>query len=340
MVFEMQLQPVDPASPDPQIMADAAARLRVGELVAFPTETVYGLGANALDAAAVERIFAAKGRPSYNPVIVHVPHTDAARRIVTAWPESAARLAAAFWPGPLTLVLSKTSDVPDSVSAGLPLIGVRVPAHPVALALLRAARVPVAAPSANKSNQLSPTTAAHVLRGLADIAGIVLDGGPCAVGIESTVIDLSGEHPVLLRPGGVSVAALESVLGARVHRPVVVASGEEPRRSPGALDRHYAPRAAMRMVPAGDAVALATTIDSLRADRAVIGVLAYSDFDLPFREDVIVRMLPSRAEPYASVLFAALHELDSVGVVAIVVEAVPELAIWDAVRDRLKRAAS
>jgi L-threonylcarbamoyladenylate synthase len=336
----MRLQPVDPASPDPQIMADAAARLRVGELVAFPTETVYGLGANALDPAAVARIFTAKGRPSYNPVIVHVPHTEAARRVVTHWPDSAARLAAAFWPGPLTLVLPKTADIPDAVSAGLPLIGVRVPAHPIALALLRAARVPVAAPSANKSNQLSPTTAEHVMRGLADIEGVVLDGGSCAVGIESTVVDLSGEHPVLLRPGGLSVAALESVLGSKVHRLAYVPSADEPRRSPGALDRHYAPRALVRMVPSGDAVALATTIDSLRADGAVIGVLAYSDFDLPFREDVVVRMLPSRAEPYASVLFAALHELDNVGVVAIVVEAVPELAIWDAVRDRLKRASS
>jgi L-threonylcarbamoyladenylate synthase len=336
----MRLQPVDPASPDPQIMADAAARLRVGELVAFPTETVYGLGANALDPDAVARIFAAKGRPSYNPVIVHVPHTEAARRVVTHWPDSAARLAAAFWPGPLTLVLPKTADIPDAVSAGLPLIGVRVPAHPIALALLRAARVPVAAPSANKSNQLSPTIAEHVMRGMADIDGIVLDGGSCAVGIESTVVDLSGEHPVLLRPGGLSVAALESVLGSKVHRLAYVPSADEPRRSPGALDRHYAPRALVRMVPSGDAVALATTIDSLRSDGAVIGVLAYSNFDLPFREDVVVRMLPSRAEPYASVLFAALHELDNVGVVAIVVEAVPELAIWDAVRDRLKRASS
>jgi L-threonylcarbamoyladenylate synthase len=336
----MLLQPVDPVSPDQQIMADAAARLRVGELVAFPTETVYGLGANALDAAAVARIFAAKGRPAYNPVIVHVPHTEAARRVVTQWPESAAQLAAAFWPGPLTLVLPKTPDVPDIVSAGLPLVGVRVPAHPIALALLRAARVPVAAPSANKSNQLSPTTAQHVMRGMPDIDGVVLDGGPCSVGIESTVIDLSGEFPVLLRPGGVSLAALESVLGTRVHKPAVITSADEPRRSPGALDRHYAPRAQMRMVPSADAVALATTIDSLRGDGAVIGVLAFSEYDLPFREDVIVRMLPSRAEPYASVLFAALHELDSAGVSAIVVEAVPDLPIWDAVRDRLKRATS
>jgi L-threonylcarbamoyladenylate synthase len=336
----MRIQAVDPVRPDPDTIADAAARLRVGELVAFPTETVYGLGANALDAAAVARIFAAKGRPSYNPVIVHVPHTDAARRVVTEWPGSAAKLAAAFWPGPLTIVLPKSPDIPDTVSAGLGLIGVRVPAHQIALALLRAARVPVAAPSANKSNGLSPTTGDHVARALADVDGIILDGGPCAVGIESTVIDLTTDIPTLLRPGGVSVAALESVLGVRLLRAAASATKDEPRRSPGALERHYAPRATLRMVPAGDAVALSTMIDALRSAGTRIGLVAYSDFDLPFPADVVVRTLPARAESYASALFATLHDLDAGGVSAIVVEAVPELPIWDAIRDRLKRAAS
>ena len=336
----MRLYHVDPASPDPETIADAAARLRIGELVAFPTETVYGLGANALDAAAVARIYTAKGRPSYNPVIVHVAHTEAARRVVTQWPDTAAKLAAAFWPGPLTMVLPKSRDVPESVSAGLPLIGVRVPAHPVALALLRAARIPVAAPSANKSNQLSPTSAEHVMRGLANVDGIVLDGGPCAVGIESTVVDLSTEVPTLLRPGGVSAAALELVLDMKIGIAKPATSSDAPRRSPGSLDRHYAPRAPVRMVSAGDAISLTTTIDSLRQDGATIGVVAYSDFDLPFREDVVVRMLPTRADSYASVLFAALHELDACGVAAIVIEAVPDAPTWDAVRDRLRRAAS
>ena len=336
----MRIQAVDAVRPDPNIIADAAARLRVGELVAFPTETVYGLGANALDAEAVARIFAAKGRPSYNPVIVHVPHTDAARRVVTEWPHSAAKLAAAFWPGPLTIVLPKSPDIPDAVSAGLGLIGVRVPAHQVALALLRAARVPVAAPSANKSNGLSPTTGQHVARSLADVEGIILDGGPCEVGIESTVIDLTTDIPTLLRPGGVSIAALESVLGVRPLRAVASATKYAPRRSPGALDRHYAPRATLRMVPAGDAVALSTLIDSLRSAGTRIGLLTYSDFDLPFPGDVVIRTLPARAESYASALFATLHDLDAGGVSAIVVEAVPELPIWDAIRDRLKRASS
>ena len=334
----MRLHLLDPASLDPDVIADAAARLRIGELVSFPTETVYGLGANALDSAAVARIYAAKGRPAYNPLIVHVAHTDAARRIVTQWPDSAALLAAAFWPGPLTIVLPKSADIPDSVSAGLPSIGVRVPANPVALALLRAARIPVAAPSANKSNQLSPTTAAHVMRGLADVDGIVLDGGPCAVGIESTVVDLSTDQPTLLRPGGVSVAALESVLRMTLARPAAALTPDAPRRSPGSLDRHYAPRAQTRVIAAADAVALSTTVDSLRREGATIGVMIYSDFGLPFGHDVVVRTMPSRAESYAMHLFRTLHELDEAGVSAIVVEAVPDSPQWDAVRDRLGRA--
>ncbi len=336
----MRLHSVDPASPDPDVIADAAARLRIGELVAFPTETVYGLGANAFDAVAVARIYAAKGRPAYNPVIVHVADTDAARRVVTQWPESAAKLAAAFWPGPLTIVLPKSADVPANVSAGLPLIGVRVPAHPVALALLRAARIPVAAPSANKSNQLSPTTADHVMRGLAEVDGVVLDGGPCAVGIESTVVDLSTDPPTLLRPGGVSAAALEAVLGVTLQQLAAEVAADAPRRSPGSLNRHYAPRARTCMVAAGDAVALATTVDSLRRDGATIGVMIHSDFGLPFGRDVVVQMMPAEADAYAQQLFAAMHALDGAGVSAIVVEAVPASAAWDAVRDRLRRASA
>jgi L-threonylcarbamoyladenylate synthase len=338
----MRIQPVDLVHPDPDVIADAAARLRVGELVAFPTETVYGLGANALDAEAVARIYAAKGRPSNNPVIVHVAHTEAARRVVTNWPPFAAKLAAAFWPGPLTIVLPKSPEIPDLVTAGLPLVGVRVPAHPVALALLRAARVPVAAPSANKSNELSPTTAAHVARALTDVDGIVLDGGPCDVGIESTVIDLSTDFPTLLRPGGVSVAALESVLGVRVQLLSTGAApgASAPRASPGMLARHYAPRAPIHMVAGGDAIALATAIDALRDGPALIGALVYSDFDLPFGDDVLVRTLPRRAEEYAARLFASLHAMDAAGVRGIVIESVPDMPIWDAVRDRLRRASS
>lgn len=336
----MRLHPIDPTAPDPDVLADAAARLRIGELVAFPTETVYGLGANALDAAAVAKIYVAKGRPSYNPVIVHVADVEAARQVVSVWPDAATVLAAAFWPGPLTLVLPKAAAIPDSVSAGLPLVGVRVPAHPVALALLRAARVPVAAPSANKSNQLSPTSAQHVARGLADVDVTILDGGPSLVGIESTVLDLSDEVPTLLRPGGVSREQLEAVLGRPVRLGSAAAAPDAPRRSPGALDRHYAPRAPLRLVPAHDAIALATLIDAIRARGERIGVVLYSDFGLPFRDDVHVEQLPANATGYASALFAALHTLDALGVGTIVVEAVPGSAAWDAVRDRLTRAAT
>jgi L-threonylcarbamoyladenylate synthase len=336
----MRLHHVNPAVPDPDIIADAAARLRIGELVAFPTETVYGLGANALDAQAVSRIYAAKGRPSYNPVIVHVADVAAAKRVVTHWPAMAETLAGACWPGPLTMVLPKAPEIPDSVSAGLPLIGVRVPANPVALALLRAARIPVAAPSANKSNQLSPTTAAHVMAGLSDVDGIVLDGGPCRVGIESTVLDLSGAVPLLLRPGGLSMERIEAILGIAVLAAPEAAGTEAPRRSPGALDRHYSPRAPLRLVAAGDAVALATMVDALRGTGQRIGVVTVSDFDLPFGGDVLVRPLPADPVAYASALFSCLHELDGEGVAAIVAESVPAAAEWDAVRDRLQRASS
>ena len=338
----MRLLPVNPVTPDPDIIADAAARLRVGELVAFPTETVYGLGANALDADAVARIFAAKGRPNYNPVIVHVADVDAAKAVVTHWPMAADRLAEAFWPGPLTIVLPKAAGIPDNVSAGLPLVGVRIPAHPVALALLRAARIPIAAPSANQSNGVSPTTAQHVARSLTGVEGVILDAGPSAVGIESTVIDLSTDIPTLLRPGGVPVSALEEVLGAHVHRPVVTnaVKPDAPRRSPGALDRHYAPRAPLRLLPSGDAIALSTSIDALRADGTKVGLVTWSQYDLPLPADVVQLQLPNQAEPYAAAIFAALHTLDEHEVGAILVESVPDLPIWDAVRDRLRRAAT
>jgi L-threonylcarbamoyladenylate synthase len=336
----MRLHPVNPNDPEPEIIADAAARLRIGELVAFPTETVYGLGANALDADAVARIYAAKGRPSYNPVIVHVADVEAAQRVVSHWPPAATTLADAFWPGPLTIVLPKAEGIPDSVSAGLPLVGVRVPAHPVALALLRAARVPVAAPSANKSNQLSPTSAQHVARGLAGVDLTILDGGATSVGIESTVLDLSDGDPVLLRPGGISREQLEAVLGRPVRVGAPITRSDAPRRAPGALDRHYAPRAPLRLVPAHDAIALATMVDAIRSHSPRIGVVLYSDFGLPFRDDVIVHHLVGTADGYASGLFAALHDLDAHDVGGIVVESVPDAPIWDAVRDRLQRAAA
>src|SRR5882724_3999780 len=199
---------------------EAAARLlRAGRLVAFPTETVYGLGANALDPEAVARIYAVKGRPPTSPLIVHVSSVDMAQSLVTRWPDVAGQLARRFWPGPLTLVLDKQPTIPSIVTAGLATVGLRMPAHPMALALIKAAGVPLAAPSANRFTQLSPTTADHVRRGLGSEVDLILDGGPCEVGIESAVLSLAGSQPVLLRPGGISRAEIEAIIG-----PVMVAS--------------------------------------------------------------------------------------------------------------------
>jgi L-threonylcarbamoyladenylate synthase len=322
---------VDPESPDPALVADAGRVLREGGLVAFPTETVYGLGASALDPGAIARLYEAKGRPAYNPVIVHVADVAAARRLTSAWPEAADRLAAAWWPGPLTLVLPRSALVPDAVTAGLAAVGLRIPAHPVALALLAAAGVPVAAPSANRSTELSPTTADHVERALGDRVDVLLDGGPTTLGIESTVVDLTGERPVLLRPGLVTREEIELLAGplAAAHEP----EGAAPRRAPGQLLRHYAPRGALELIPAGE---LQERVAGAR--EAGIGVLARTAQVTPRPGDRLVRM-PATPRPYARRLYAALHELDAAGCPRILCEAVPDDAAWEGVRDRLARAA-
>lgn len=298
-------------------LARAAALLRSGGLVAFPTETVYGLGANALDPAAVARIYAAKGRPSTSPLIVHVADVAMARKVAAEWPEAAQRLAERFWPGPLTLVLAKQSVVPDSVTAGLGTVGVRQPAHPVALELIRQAGVPVAAPSANPFMGLSPTTAEHVRVGLGDAVDLVVDGGTCPVGIESTVLSLVGGRPVLLRPGMVSRAMLEEVIG-----PVELAgeaAEDEAHAAPGMHARHYAPRTPLRMGEPG-------------TESGYLWHTAEGESEMAVR-------LPAEAEGYAAGLYEALHLLDAAGLQEIVVEPVPEGVEWDGVRDRLARAA-
>ena len=235
----MTIIAVSPTSPEAATIARAAALLGQGRLVCFPTETVYGLGANALDPAAVNRIYEAKGRPAHNPLIVHVADAAAAQRLVTAWPEAAERLAAKWWPGPLTLVLPKSREVPTEVTAGLGTVAIRVPAHPVALALLKAAGVPVAAPSANRSGELSPTTAEHVQRSLGDLVPMILDAGPTTVGIESTVIDLSDRAPVLLRPGMVTREEIEALIG-----PVTLPNPSDRSRRSAPLPRNA--RSALR----------------------------------------------------------------------------------------------
>ncbi|MHB1223981.1 MAG: L-threonylcarbamoyladenylate synthase [Gemmatimonadaceae bacterium] len=329
---------IDPSIPGPQLLAHAASILRRGGLVAFPTETVYGLGANALDAAAVARIFAAKGRPDFNPLIVHVTDTDAAREYTTAWPEEARALAAAFWPGPITLVLPKRDIIPDVVTAGLPSVALRVPSHPVARALLRAAGIPIAAPSANRYTELSPTTAAHVERALGDRGDLVRDGGPTRVGIESTVVDLSGPTPTLLRPGSLAPAALRAVVGPlEIPDNVIPDDPTVPRRSPGLVARHYAPRARLRLFDAserGDAAAIA---ERAAAGGESVGALLLAPLAAPVRH--VVRM-PADPAAYAHALYAALHRLDDDRCDLVLVERVPSGEAWAGVRDRLERAAT
>ncbi|HLV79201.1 MAG TPA: L-threonylcarbamoyladenylate synthase, partial [Chthonomonadaceae bacterium] len=323
---------VDPQKPEGEAIARAAQMLRRGELVAFPTETVYGLGANALDAAAVARIYAVKGRPASNPLIVHVAEAGAAREIVMAWPEAAARLAARFWPGPLTLVLPKRDVIPEIVTAGGPTVAVRVPAHPVARALLIAAAVPVAAPSANRSLRLSPTQAAHVLRSLRGRIPLILDGGPATGGLESTVLDLTASPPRLLRPGLVTPADIEAVIGpiGRGAKP----AEDRPLPSPGMMARHYAPRAPLEIQTGA---AASDRVRALLAQGEAVGWLTFTDSDLE-PPGLTVLVMPAEPEAYAARLYAALHALDAAGVTRIVVDLPPEDENWLAARDRLRRA--
>lgn len=301
-------------------LEQAAALIRAGRLVAFPTETVYGLGANAFDAAAVRRIYEAKGRPSTSPLIVHVSGIPMAKKAVSEWPAAAEKLAARYWPGPLTLVLPKSKRVPDEVTAGLGTVGVRVPAHPLALALIRKCRLPLAGPSANRFTELSPVTAEQVRAGLGDSVDLVLDGGPCRVGIESTVLSLAGPVPVLLRPGMVSREQIEALIG-----PVALAgavSDGEAHASPGQHSRHYSPRAPLRL--------------GFPEEGAGVGYVWWA-VERP--AEFSVRM-PNDPDRYAAMIYDTLHRLDRLGVKEIFVEPVPPGADWDGIRDRLKRAAA
>ena len=301
----------------------AAALLRSGKLVAFPTETVYGLGANALDSAAVDRIFEAKGRPPTSPLIVHVSSIDMARLIVSEWPPDAELLARRFWPGPLTLVLKKHARISTRVTAGLDTVGVRVPAHPVALALLREAGVPVAAPSANRFGSVSPTRAEHVSASLGDGVDMILDGGPTEVGIESTVLSLAGDDPVLLRPGMISREQIEEVIG-----PVSMAdtpSRDGGHASPGLHVRHYSPSTPLMLIRPGE---------SLPRGRG-----AYVFIATP-RPAVRAVPMPNRPESYAAALYRTLHELDAEHFDWIAVELPPDGPAWFAIHDRLRRAAA
>ena len=313
--------PVVPATPE--AIRQATHALAQGDIVAFPTETVYGLGANALDARAIAKVFAGKERPRFNPLIVHVPGLEAAERYAvmndTAW-----RLAEAFWPGPLSLVLKKrpACGIADLVSAGLDTIALRAPAHPVAQALLEAAQLPIAAPSANRSGRVSPTTAAHVQAELGERPAMILDGGPCPLGIESTVVSVIEPEPGLLRPGALPREAIELVLGA----PLLAANANHRGASPGQLETHYAPSTKLRLG--------ATGVSSSEA------LLAYGP-DVPQGARVTINLSASgKLEEAAVKLFAALRELDQTGATAIAVMPIPAHGLGEAINDRLQRAAN
>ena len=305
------------AGVQPADLERAVAALRAGRLVAFPTETVYGLGADASQPDAVRRVYEVKGRPHHHPVIVHVASAAHARRWATAWTDAATRLAEVLWPGPLTLVLPRLPHVPDAVTGGRDTVGVRVPAHPVALALLEAFDGGVAAPSANRFGRVSPTTAAHVVADLGTDVDVILDGGPCAVGLESTIVDCSGSEPVLLRPGGVPVERIEEVVGGPVVRQ---ATG--PSRAPGMLPSHYAPACAVELVTSSAMVL--ERADALRAaGRHVRTVVMGADL-----------------AHEARTLYDRLRQADHDAVDVLVVLPPPEEGLGAAIVDRLRKAAA
>jgi L-threonylcarbamoyladenylate synthase len=309
----------------------AAGWLREGRLVALPTETVYGLGADASNPEAVRRIFAAKGRPADHPVIVHLPDAASLDGWARDVPESARRLAAAFWPGPLTLVLKRGAKVNDVITGGQDTVGLRVPSHPIATALLQRFGGALAAPSANRFGHVSPTTADHVLGEFGDEVQAVIDGGPCTVGLESTIVDLSGERPRLLRPGMIPLADLEAVLGVGLDE---AGEGEGPKAS-GRLPSHYAPRAPLSIV-APDV--LDESVERVLESGAVA---VLSRRPARGRDDRVAwQRLPDTPDDYARELYAALRRADAVSPACILVEAVPEAPAWRAVRDRLARAAA
>lgn len=340
-----------PAAAEPPVATEAALEraagiLRDGGLVAFPTETVYGLGADALDAAAVAAIFRAKGRPATNPLIVHVADIAMARGLAASWPVAAERIAAGLWPGPVTIVVPKTAAIPDVVTAGGPTVGLRCPDQRAVRRLIEKVGRPLAAPSANRSEAVSPTTAQHVLDGLGGRVDLILDGGPCRQGIESTVVDCTCDPPVILRPGPLARADLEAIVGGPVassdspgtERP---GAGEgSPARAPGQLPRHYAPRTTLEM-PADPRARVAALLAAgcrvgwlaMHADTPDVRALAADP-------GLVVVPMPDEPAGFARMLYATLHALDRRDLARIIVDPLPPTEDWRAVRDRLLRAAT
>lgn len=340
-----QLWQVDKNNPDAEIIRQAGHVLRRGGLVAFPTETVYGLGANALDTEAVKGIFAAKGRPRDNPLIVHIAEIDTVFQYAGFINDSAKRLMETFWPGPLTLVLPARGNVSEEVSAGLESLAFRIPDHPVALALIHEAGVPVAAPSANLSGRPSPTLASHVYTDLNGRIDAILDGGPTGVGLESTVLDMTGDIPVILRPGGVTPEEIQAVAGKVLLDPSLGENGVTPERpaSPGMKYRHYAPSAPLLLIE-GDPLKVTQKIKDLIEEYSLqglrVGVLCRNGNEGQFRGSVIVTAgMPRNHSSVAAVLYDALRSFENTGVDIILAEGVEPRGLGLAVANRLRRAA-
>jgi L-threonylcarbamoyladenylate synthase len=308
----------------------AVELLRAGELVAIPTETVYGLGADASNPIAVGKIFAAKGRPADHPLIVHLPGANHIDAWATNVPAAARRLAEVFWPGPLTLILRRQPHVPDVVTGGQDTVGLRVPDHPLTLDLLRRFDGGIAAPSANRFGRISPTCAAHVRDELGDAVALVLDGGPCAVGIESTIVDFSQEQPRILRPGKLTVDQLNAVAGVRIAPFGERANVAVPRVS-GALEAHYAPRTPLRRVATSD-------LNAPLPPGQRAGVIARHAAPAAAVDGIVWRQLPASASGFAHELYAEMRALDQLGLSEIRIETLPLDAIWEAVNDRIGRA--
>jgi len=322
-----------------EAVSRAAALLRSGELVAIPTETVYGLAANALDGRAVAAIYRAKGRPAHNPIIVHVADLEMARRCVKEWPSGASHLARAFWPGPLTMVLPRSNQIPDVVTAGGETVGVRWPGHAFTQALIRACGFPLAAPSANLSNRVSPTTAEHVRRQLGDQVALIVDGGPATVGIESTVLDLTVSPYRILRPGMIHEESLTAVLGhGRVAgAPSLEACPEAELRSPGRLPRHYAPQARLLILRWENEAAMELKLREHQINPGRTWVLAHEV--IPGGHNCLgVSVIPRDPAAFARALYAELHRADEAGASCILVESPPAGPHWGAIADRLARA--
>jgi L-threonylcarbamoyladenylate synthase len=327
----------------PELFAAAVKRaaelLRAGEVVALPTETVYGLAANALDETAVAKIFQIKGRPAHNPIIVHVAGDQMAQTCVTKWTDLADKFSKAFWPGPLTLVLPRVGKIPDIVTGGGETVGVRWPSHPFMPAVIRECGFPLAAPSANLSNQISPTNAGHVRAQLAGRIPLIVDGGQSQVGIESTVLDLTVSPPRILRPGMIHAESLAAV-GGEVRSPKSkVQSPDSALRSPGLLSKHYSPKAKLLVLDWRNESDLLSQLSTFSFQLASTHVIAHTKIPAGF-DAANASVIPHDAEAFARALYAELHRCDAVGARLIVVEAPPDGPEWSGIADRLRRAAA